>query len=169
LGERSGNDDGDDAETLQASPSLTPEAVPTVPIVSASEEEKHEAVADREGERADEVLRPEDEEIRQHLSEGEVKEDVVEEKRVVDEEEEQSVPDLRSFYKRSDKVAIIVVPEVDHRLGTVVLNALANLPVEWKVQIFHRYGLPACRACVRVPCEADPCGGVCPVQRSRAT
>lgn len=36
------------------------------------------------------------------------------------------------------KVAIMVVPRVDRRLSTVVLNAFANLPPEWNVQIFHR-------------------------------
>jgi len=38
---------------------------------------------------------------------------------------------------QSDKVAVIVVPRIAHRLAAAVLNVLSILPPEWKTQIFH--------------------------------
>jgi hypothetical protein len=59
------------------------------------------------------------------------------------EQREERIPnqqELVEFYATSDRVAIIVAPKPNRRLVPTVLNAIANLPFEWKVQVFHRLG-----------------------------
>jgi hypothetical protein len=53
----------------------------------------------------------------------------------------ESVFQQRWLYKNTDKVVVVISPTEDPRLVGMVLNALANLPLDWKVQIFHRYAL----------------------------
>jgi hypothetical protein len=59
-------------------------------------------------------------------------------KTAVAERKHQELLRLREFFKKSDKVAIVVVPKHNDMLPFTVLNALRNLPLEWKVQIMHR-------------------------------
>lgn len=43
-----------------------------------------------------------------------------------------------ALYQQSDKVIVAVVPQRNNRLAAALLNIIANVPLEWKIQIFHR-------------------------------
>jgi len=47
-----------------------------------------------------------------------------------------------ALLETSDKVEVFVTPKADSKLVLTVLNAIANLPLEWKVQVFHRQFFP---------------------------
>jgi hypothetical protein len=45
----------------------------------------------------------------------------------------------QEMYNRSNKVAVTVVVNEDDKLCAMVHNFAANLPIEWKIQVFHPY------------------------------
>jgi Tfp pilus assembly protein PilN len=44
-------------------------------------------------------------------------------------------------YQQGDKVAVVVVARPNNKVPSLMHNLAANLPAEWKLQIFHRYSL----------------------------